>query len=226
MNLWAVFWDLPNWPRRTWGSRNEPNATWRRSSPRRYTREVIKKLMVFARQMPPRKARVDLNQVVEEGLYFLEARCARKGIEVVQELAPDLPEVTADPSQLKQVLVNLVVNSVQAMPAGGRLTVRTQAGEAAVSLTVEDTGIGISDEIREKIFLPFFTTKDVDEGTGLGLAVVHGIITSHGGSIDVESHLGQGTRFQIHLPGRGSPENQEKAQHGTSRLQGANPGSR
>ena len=179
-----------------------------------YAREVIKKLLVFARQMPPRKARVHLNQVVEEGLYFLEARCARKGIEVVQELASDLPEVTADPSQLKQVLVNLVVNSVQAMPAGGRLTVRTQAEDAAVSLTVEDTGVGISEEIREKIFLPFFTTKEVDQGTGLGLAMVHGIITSHGGSIDVESHPGQGTRFQVHLPGRGPQASQEKTQHG------------
>jgi len=182
-----------------------------------YAREVIKKLMVFARQMPPRKAQVDLNQVVEEGLYFLEARCARKGIEVVQELAPDLPEVTADPSQLKQVLVNLVVNSVQAMPTGGRLTVRTQADDAAVSLTVEDTGVGISEEIREKIFLPFFTTKEVDKGTGLGLAVVHGIITAHGGSIDMESHPGQGTRFRIHLPDRGPQASQEKAQHGLPR---------
>ena len=179
-----------------------------------YAREVIKKLMVFARQMPPRKARGDLNQVVEEGLYFLEARCARKGIEVVRELAPDLPEITADPSQLKQVLVNLVVNSVQAMPQGGTLTVRTQAGDASVSLIVEDTGTGIGEEVREKVFLPFFTTKDVDQGTGLGLAVVHGIVTAHGGSIDFDSRPGHGTRFEIRLPGTGPEEPQETAQDG------------
>jgi C4-dicarboxylate-specific signal transduction histidine kinase len=165
-----------------------------------YTREVIKKLMVFARQMPPKKAQVNLNQVVGEGLYFLESRCTKAGIEVVRQLAADIPEITADPAQLNQVLVNLVVNAVQAMPGGGTLTIRTKASNASVMLIVEDTGIGMGEETREKAFLPFFTTKDMNEGTGLGLAVVHGIVTSHGGSIDVKSELGQGTVFEIRLP--------------------------
>jgi len=173
-----------------------------------YTREVIKKLMVFARQMPPKKTQVNLNQVVEEGLYFLEARCTKGGINVIRELAADLPEMTADPAHLNQVLVNLVVNAVQAMPDGGTLTVRTTASDSSVLLIVEDTGIGMSEETLEKAFLPFFTTKDVNEGTGLGLAVVHGIITSHGGSIDLESGLGQGTRFEIRLPVIGPEETQ------------------
>ena len=165
-----------------------------------YTREVIRKLMVFARQMPPKKLQVNLNRVVEDGLYFLEGRCAKAGITVVREFAPQLPELTADPAQLNQVLVNLIVNALQAMPGGGTLTVSTQAHDASVLLVVEDAGTGMSEEMLGKIFLPFFTTKDIDEGTGLGLAVVHGIVTAHGGSIDVASRPGQGTRFEVRLP--------------------------
>jgi two-component system, NtrC family, sensor kinase len=165
-----------------------------------YAREVIKKLLVFARQMPARKVAVNLNRVVEDGLFFLEAHCEKTGTRVVRELATDLPEIQADPAQLKQVLVNLVVNAVQAMPGGGTLTVGTRGDDAAVSLVVKDTGNGISEEILPKIFLPFFTTKDVSEGTGLGLAVVHGIVTSHGGSIDVESGPAGGSRFEVRLP--------------------------
>jgi signal transduction histidine kinase len=163
-------------------------------------REIIKKLMIFARQMPPKRARIDLNQVVEEGLYFFEARCAKSGIELVRLLSPDIPEITGDQAQLNQVLVNLMVNSIQAMPDGGKLTIQTYAGDEYVSLVVEDTGIGMSEDVIKKIFIPFFTTKDVNEGTGLGLAVVHGIVTLHKGSIKVESKVGQGTRFEIQLP--------------------------
>jgi two-component system NtrC family sensor kinase len=165
-----------------------------------HAREVVKKLMLFSRQMPPRKGTVNLNQVIEEGLYFLGARCHKAGIELIRELQPDLPHVTADASQLHQVLVNLVVNAVQAMPEGGRLTLRTKCEEEHVSLIVQDTGIGMSDEVMKQIFIPFFTTKEVGEGTGLGLPVVHGIVTSHGGTMRVESQLGQGSRFEIQLP--------------------------
>jgi len=172
-------------------------------------REVIKKLMLFARRMPPKKTQVNLNQLVEEGLYFLESRCAKEGIEMVRYLSPNLPEITADPGQLTQVLVNLVVNAIQAMPEGGRLTVRTDAGDGYVSLKVEDTGVGIKDDVVKKIFMPFFTTKDVDKGTGLGLAVVHGIVTSHGGSIKVDSKVGKGTSFEVKLPLTGAPDVEE-----------------
>jgi two-component system NtrC family sensor kinase len=162
-----------------------------------HAREVIRKLLLTARQMPPRKTQVNLNQVVEDGLYLFEARCAKEGIEVVRSLSPDLPEVTADPGQLNQVLVNLVVNAVQAMPEGGRLTVQTLARADWVSLVVEDTGVGMSEEVLRQIFIPFFTTKSVDQGTGLGLAVVHGIVTAHGGAIKVESQVDRGTRFEV-----------------------------
>jgi signal transduction histidine kinase len=180
-----------------------------------YAREVIKKLMVFGRQMPPKKTQVNLNQVIEEGFYFLEGRCVKGGIKVVRKLAPDLPEITADSAQLNQILVNLVVNAIQAMPGGGSLMVSTGASESSVALIVEDTGAGMSEEVLEKIFLPFFTTKDVDEGTGLGLAVVHGIVTAHGGSIDVESQPGHGTRFEIRLPLGGPEQTQEADQDAT-----------
>ncbi|MCP4591347.1 MAG: hypothetical protein GY842_11410 [bacterium] len=180
-----------------------------------YTREVIRKLMVFARQMPPKKHQVNLNRVVEDGLYFLEARCTKAGITVVRGLAPQLPDITADPAQLNQILVNLVVNAVQAMPSGGTLTVSTRVSDAYVLLVVEDTGTGMSEEVLGKVFLPFFTTKDVDEGTGLGLAVVHGIVTAHGGSIDVASRPGQGTRFEVHLPLIEAEETREADQDDT-----------
>lgn len=165
-----------------------------------HAREVVKKLMLFARQVPPNKTEVSLNKVVEEALYFLEAQCAEAGIELVRELTQALPEISADPAQLRQLLVNLVVNSLQAMPEGGRLTVQTTAGEGHLSLVVEDTGVGMSPDIMNQAFLPFFTTKDVGEGTGLGLAVVHGIVTAYGGSIGMESEPGKGTRFEVRLP--------------------------
>jgi PAS domain S-box-containing protein len=165
-----------------------------------HAREVVKKLMLFARQMPPQKIRVNLNQVIEEGLYFLESRCVKEGIKVARSLSPNLPEIIADSAQMTQVLVNIVVNAIQAMPCGGKLTIRTIASDRFVSLIVEDTGVGMSEKAVKQIFLPFFTTKDVGQGTGLGLPVVHGIVTSHGGSINVDSKLGQGTKFEIQLP--------------------------
>ena len=165
-----------------------------------HAREIINKLVLFARQTPPEKRLVDLNQVIREGLYFLEARCAKSGIELICSLAPDLPMLTVNPSQITQVLTNLVVNAVQAMPEGGTLTVGTGTEEDLVTLAVEDTGTGMSEKTMQRIFVPFFTTKDVDQGTGLGLAVVHGIVTNHRGSITVESTVGRGTRFEINLP--------------------------
>ncbi len=169
-----------------------------------HAREVIHKLLVFSRQKLPVKAQVSLNRVVQEGLYFLESRCSRAGIQVCSKLASDLPDLDADSSQLQQVLVNLVVNGIQAMPDGGTLTIETRAARDFVSLSVTDTGCGMTDEVKERLFTPFFTTKDVDQGTGLGLAVVHGIVTAHHGTIHVESAPGQGARFEVRLPRGGN----------------------
>lgn len=165
-----------------------------------YAREVIKKLLVFAREVPTHMEEVNLNTIIMDGLYFFEARCTKSHIEIIRSLAAGLPKIMGDDSQLNQVLINLVVNAIHAMPGGGKLMIQTDYGEDSVTLTVEDTGIGMPDEIRGKIFMPFFTTKDVNEGTGLGLAVVHGIVTAHNGEIKVESLQGKGTRFDIHFP--------------------------
>jgi len=167
-------------------------------------REIIKKLMAFARQLPPKTVQADLNDLVREGLFFFEARCAKAGIQVARRLTANLPRITVDAGQLNQVLVNLVVNAIQAMPDGGVLTVETWVDHQGVHLGVQDTGMGIRDDVRDRIFLPFFTTKDINEGTGLGLAVVHGIVASHGGMITVESPEGKGARFVIRLPVAGA----------------------
>ncbi|MBN1503827.1 MAG: hypothetical protein JW952_02065 [Candidatus Eisenbacteria bacterium] len=174
-----------------------------------HAREVIKKLMMFARQTPPKKVQVNLNQLVQEGLYFLEARCARQGIEVIRILDPDLPEITADSAQLYQVLVNLAVNALQAMPQGGKLTLRTARSDDRISLVVEDTGEGMDEKVLKKIFMPFFTTKEVGQGLGLGLAVVHGIVSGHMGSIRVQSKPGEGSRFEVILPVSSPGEDEE-----------------
>ncbi|OGU54944.1 MAG: hypothetical protein A2V66_02210 [Ignavibacteria bacterium RBG_13_36_8] len=165
-----------------------------------YARDVIKKLLLFAREMPPKVEKVDINKLVEEGLFFFEARCIKAGIELIRIPSLESPEILGDKSQLNQTLINLVVNAMQAMPNGGKLTIETNVSDDYVSLNVTDTGVGMSDDVKEKIFIPFFTTKDVNEGTGLGLSVIHGIVTSHKGTIHVESELGIGTRFEIRFP--------------------------
>jgi two-component system NtrC family sensor kinase len=176
-----------------------------------HARETIKSLLLFARQIPSQLTQVDLNRLVGEGLGLLEGRFSRQGIELVRDLAPGLPELRADPAQIRQVIVNLVVNALQAMPDGGTLTLRTALGEDQVMLVVEDDGVGMSDEVARQILVPFFTTKEVGVGTGLGLSVVHGIVASHGGSIAVASRPGRGTRFEVALPAETPPE---VARHG------------
>ena len=165
-----------------------------------HAREIIRKLMLFSRQMPPRKSRIDVNKIIEEGLFFLENRFSKNAIMLVRRYGPELPEIVADPGQIHQILVNLAVNSMQAMPDGGTFTIETGAIPEGVQIRVSDTGVGMPEEIRQKIFLPFFTTKDVQEGTGLGLSVVHGIVAAHHGQILVKSTPGEGTTFIISLP--------------------------
>jgi signal transduction histidine kinase len=163
-------------------------------------REVIRKLLVFARQAPAARSRLALNGLVEEVLFLMEAGCEQPGIRFVRLLAPDLPEIDADPVQIRQVIVNLVVNSIQAISGGGVVTVGTSREAGGVALRVEDTGCGMTPEVARQAFDPFFTTKDVGKGTGLGLAVVEGIVAAHGGSIDLETSPGRGSVFIVHLP--------------------------
>jgi len=182
-----------------------------------HARDVIRKLLVFARQVLPQQVRVNLNEVIEEGLQLFKNRCARDGVELVLLRKAGLPDIMGDPGQLNQVLVNLVVNALQAMPNGGTLTVATKGCGDRVLLIVEDTGTGMSEDVIEKLFVPFFTTKDVGEGTGLGLPVAHGIVTSHGGQINVQSTVGRGTRFEIVLPVAGAGH----SAHGRPRADGS-----
>ncbi len=118
--------------------------------------------------------------------------------------APDLPRVNVDASEIRGVINNLAVNAADAMPAGGRLTIATavEPGTGMIVVRVADTGVGISEENLNKIFEPFFTTKDRGQGTGLGLPMVYGAIQRHGGQIDVQSRVGEGTEFTIKLPAR------------------------
>jgi signal transduction histidine kinase len=162
-----------------------------------YAREVIKKILLFSRQSQPDEGNVNLNKLIEEWVDFFTFRSKKNDIEMVLEMERDLPDIAGDASQINQVIINLVVNAIHAMPDGGRLTIRTAGRNDAVTLEVEDTGIGIEADAMDKVFLPFFTTKDVDQGTGLGLSVVYGIVKEHGGTIALSSEAGKGTRFTI-----------------------------
>ena len=165
-----------------------------------YAREIIKKVLLFSRQMTPRKTNVKLNDLIEEWMDVIDVQCQKKSIEIKLTLDRRLPEITGDPFQLNQVLVNLVNNAIDAMPAGGVLTIKTRAEKGRVYIEVRDTGIGMSKEILKQIFTPFFTTKDVDRGTGLGLSVAHGIVEIHGGSVNADSREGEGSTFEVTLP--------------------------
>jgi PAS domain S-box-containing protein len=174
----------------------------------RQAADLTKQMLGFARRQPQRPARVDLNALARESIGLLR-RTIDPRITVRFEPAEILYPVAADPVQLQQVLMNLCLNARDAMPDGGTLTVRTENVAPPdggpdrrdfVKLSVADTGAGMSADVRAKIFDPFFTTKEVGKGTGLGLAVVYGVATAHGGSVDVWSAPGAGSRFDVLLP--------------------------
>jgi len=165
-----------------------------------YTREIIKKLMIFSRQMPRQINAVNLNTIVSNILYFIDIRFQSRGIKMIEKLDPQLPLIQADEVQMSQVLVNLITNAIHAMARGGRITVTTKRKANQVSLTVKDTGTGMSPEVRKKIFEPFYSTKPVGQGTGLGLSVVLGIVEDHQGKILVSSTAGKGSKFEVLLP--------------------------
>lgn len=169
-----------------------------------YAREVIKKLMLFSRQMPRQITDVHLNEIVSNILYFIDVRYQSSNIDMKRKLLANIPPIEADAVQMSQVLVNLITNAVHAMPQGGELTVATYRKSNYVALSVKDTGVGMPAAIKKKIFEPFFTTKPIGQGTGLGLSVVHGIVTAHGGKISVHSVLNKGSKFEILLPLRQS----------------------
>jgi len=142
---------------------------------------------------------VDINQVLEQALSLVGHQAQLQNIEIIRELSPSLTKVMADFDQLQQVFTNLTLNAIQAMPDGGRLTLRTSVVDSEISVDVQDTGCGIPKENLSKLFTPFFTTKEKGKGVGLGLAVVHGIIERHKGRVKVQSEVGKGTTFSVYL---------------------------
>ena len=167
---------------------------------------LTRQLLAFSRRQQLQPEVIDLNEVVVEMAGMLQ-RLIGTQVELVIDLGPELKLTLADPTQVQQILLNLAVNARDAMPVGGRLEISTanveRDGQAFVALTVSDTGVGMDELTREQAFDPFFTTKPVGEGTGLGLATVHGIAKQSGGDVEVESEPGKGTLFRILLAATG-----------------------
>ncbi|HSH40665.1 MAG TPA: ATP-binding protein, partial [Arenicellales bacterium] len=166
---------------------------------------IVKTFLAMARQQPTEMASVSLNQVVDTALEVTGYVLRSHDIDVVVELAADLPPVWADADQLNQVLTNLIVNAQQALEGQApprRVKIRTayEPGDTEVVLDLSDNGPGMPPEVRSRIFEPFFTTKDKGSGTGIGLAVSHRILATHGGTISCDSTPGRGTTFSIRLP--------------------------
>ena len=164
---------------------------------------LMEELLAFARPSEPNLRLTSLNDTIDKMLMLVGSECKKKGIEIIKDFSDNISEVVMDREQLKQVLMNLFLNAIQAMPAGGSLEVRTvslvSSGKSDfVQIEVKDTGVGIPEKDIDSLFTPFFTTKE--QGTGLGLAIAHQIIREHRGFIDVESKEGGGAAFFVTLP--------------------------
>ncbi len=161
---------------------------------------VIEKLLGFARKQQSGLALLDLNDAVESVLRLIHFKLGRKNITLESELADNLPQIMADRQLLQEVIMNLLINAVDAVSDGGLIRIRSYADPTDVWLEVHDLGHGIPEEIQSRIFDPFYTTKDTGEGTGLGLSISLGIIQAHGGTLQVSSAPQNGTTFTIQLP--------------------------
>ena len=168
---------------------------------------IVSDLLSFSRQAPPNRGSVKLNEIAHNTISLLRHKLELANTQVTLDLQEGLPTIFADASQIQQVFMNLLFNAAEAMPQGGKVSVSTRllAEKDAVVLEVSDTGGGIHGQNLSKIFDPFFTTKEEGKGVGLGLAVVYGIVRSHGGDIEVDSQVNKGTTFRVTLP-LGSPE--------------------
>jgi two-component system NtrC family sensor kinase len=162
---------------------------------------IVNDLLNFSRQNEVLAQMTDLNGLLEEMAEDASIQDLFEKVQLVTDLDPGLPRVEADPLQLRQVFLNLMNNAAEAMPDGGQLTLRTRKGPANgfVTIEIEDTGVGISEENMKRLFTPFFTTKPIGKGTGLGLAITYGIVKMHQGQIAVQSELGKGATFSITL---------------------------
>ena len=160
-------------------------------------KQIIARFSDFAKMPAPEMQPMDLNALVAETMKLFEAQFAQARVTARTELAPELPAVAADAEQIARALRNLVLNSIDAMPEGGALTVRTMPQGAGARLEISDSGKGLSHEECERLFTPYYTTKT--HGTGLGLAIVQSVVSDHHGRISVESQPGKGATFRIDL---------------------------
>ena len=167
-------------------------------------RDVVRRLLDFARQGERVRAKSDMNEIVEDVLALTKHLIHTSGVHLNIWLGKDLPWVSVDANQMKQVFLNLIHNALQAMPAGGVLdvqtTLRKKDDRSWVTVSIKDSGVGIDPQNKERVFEPFFTTRGNSGGTGLGLSVTYGIVTDHGGTIELESKPGAGSIFTVWLP--------------------------
>jgi len=162
---------------------------------------IIHHLLSFGRRVPAEEGRVSLNGVLSDVLELVEYQIRSDNIQIVLSLSEDLPPVTGDANQLKQVFLNIIVNARQAMRDGGVLTVTTRVTEdGSGEVTIGDTGCGMSPEMTERIFEPFYTTKTEEGGSGIGLFLCRNIARDHGGALAVSSRPGEGSTFILTLP--------------------------
>jgi two-component system, NtrC family, sensor kinase len=167
-----------------------------------HAREIVRKLLMFSRDMPARMETVSVHRIIDDTLELFKARCAKERIDIRLRLTRGRDTVCIDPARLRQVFSNLILNALQAMPHGGRLTLTTRRPGRRLVITVEDTGCGMSEAELQKAFIPFYTTKPHHQGTGLGLPVVQQIVNDSAGQLSVDSRPGRGTRFTLSFPVR------------------------
>jgi len=161
---------------------------------------MLRNMLSFSKPEEEKKRRIKINELVEGILLVMEKQMKEANINVETQIDSEIPEIMASTNQMRQVMLNMIKNAQEAMPKGGTLTVRTSREDNKVLIHIQDTGVGIPEEIRDKIFEAFFTTKQKVKGVGLGLSVCYGIIKDHGGEIKIESEEEKGTTFIISLP--------------------------
>ncbi len=174
--------------------------------------QILRNLLSFARQSSFRKTSFDLGALLDEIVLLVGNRMELQSITFERQIDNTLPAIYSDRDQVKQALLNLMLNAVEALPSGGliRVTAGMHKRGKYVTIRVSDTGAGIPKEIQRTIFEPFVTTKEDGKGVGLGLSVVYGIVSQHGGTVEVDSEEGKGTTFTLNLP-LGEPEKERKA---------------
>lgn len=172
---------------------------------------IVNNLLSFSRQHKIEYRNFQLNDIINKIVLLFRHKAEQHAIRIQTELGDDLPEMTGDPCQIQQCLINLLFNAMEAMPGGGRVTIRTYFDSPAglICAEFEDTGVGIPEDMISKIFEPFFSTKQGEKGVGLGLSVVYGIIKEHQGTIYIKSEVNKGSRFTLRFAlaeaGEGSP---------------------